>query len=106
MILATKVSVMGKEITKEFLFWNLWLPMNCYNSFFKKKKEHLVTYKSGFIKTQIDYFLIRVNNRRLCNDYKVISHEYLGILLRKEFGADRGCRYNVGCNGRMYLKGG
>jgi len=48
------------------------------NSFSKKKEDHLVTFKSGSIKTQIDYFLIRVDNRRLCKDCKVIPSEYLG----------------------------
>ena len=37
-----------------------------------------MTFKSDFIKTQIDYFLIRADNRRLCKDYKVIPSEYLG----------------------------
>jgi len=29
------------------------------NSYFKKKEDHLVTFKSGSLETQIDYFLIR-----------------------------------------------
>ena len=29
------------------------------NSYFKKKDDHLVTFKSGSTKTQIDYFLIK-----------------------------------------------
>jgi len=41
------------------------------NSYFKKKEDHLVTFKSGAMKTQIDFFLIRVHNRRMCIDYKV-----------------------------------
>ena len=48
------------------------------NSFFKKKDDHLVTFKSGSISTQIDYFLSRVDNRRFCKDCKVIPSEYLG----------------------------
>jgi len=48
------------------------------NSFFKKKEDHLVIFKSASIKTQIDYFLIRANNRRVCKDRKVIASEYLG----------------------------
>jgi len=35
------------------------------NSYFKKKEEHLITFKSGNTRTQIDYFLIRTNSRRL-----------------------------------------
>ena len=38
------------------------------NSFFKKKEDHLVTFKSGSVKTQIDYFLMRVDSQRFCKD--------------------------------------
>ena len=37
-----------------------------------------MTFRSGFIKIQIDYFLIRVYNRKSCKDCKVIPTEYLG----------------------------
>ena len=47
------------------------------NSYFKKKEEHLITFKRGNTKTQIDYFLMRANSRRLCRDCKVISNECL-----------------------------
>ena len=46
------------------------------NSYFKKKEEHLVTFKSENIRTQINYFLMR-DSRRLCRDYKVIPSECL-----------------------------
>jgi len=48
------------------------------NSFSKKEGDHLVTFKSGSLRTQIDYFLIRENIRRLCKDSKLITSEYLG----------------------------
>ena len=48
------------------------------NSLFKKKDEHLVTFRSGSCRTQIDYFLIRANHRRECKDCKVIPSEWLG----------------------------
>jgi len=47
------------------------------NSLFKKKEEHLVTFRSGSCRTQIDYFFIRTNHKRLCNDCKVIPSECL-----------------------------
>ena len=47
------------------------------NSYFNKKEDHFLTFKSGSIKTQIDYFLIMANNRRLFKDCKVIPSEYL-----------------------------
>ena len=48
------------------------------NSFFKKKEDHLVTFRSSPIKNQIDYFLIRADSRRLYKDCKMIPNEYLG----------------------------
>jgi len=62
------VSVLGFAVAYELLV---------VNSYFKKNKDHLVTFKSGPNKRQIDYFLIRVANRRLCKDCKVIPSEYL-----------------------------
>jgi len=47
------------------------------NSYFKKKDEHLITFKSGSTKTQIDYFLMRSNDRRMCRDCKVLPSECL-----------------------------
>jgi len=31
------------------------------NSYFRKRDKHLITFKSGSVRTQIDYFLIRAN---------------------------------------------
>ena len=42
------------------------------NSFFKKKEDHLVTFKSSSCKTQIDYFLTRKEYRRSCKDLSLI----------------------------------
>ena len=43
--------------------------LSIVNPYFKKKDEHLVAFKSGSIRTQIDYFLLRPNSRRMCKDY-------------------------------------
>ena len=48
------------------------------NSLFKKREDHLVTFRSESCKTQINFFLIRANHRRLCKNCKVIPSEYLG----------------------------
>jgi len=48
------------------------------NSFFKKNEDHLVMFKSGSVKTQIDYFLTRAGSRRFCKDCKVIPSKYIG----------------------------
>jgi len=42
------------------------------NSLFKKKENHLITFRSGNLKSQIDYFLIRKNHRNMCEDCKVL----------------------------------
>jgi len=42
--------------------------LSIVNSYFRKREEHLVTYRSGSARTQIDYFLMRVNSRRWCTD--------------------------------------
>ncbi|XP_057518018.1 uncharacterized protein LOC130798940 [Amaranthus tricolor] len=41
------------------------------NSIFKKKDEHLTTYKSGGHATQLDYFLVRKGDRASCLDCKM-----------------------------------
>ena len=48
------------------------------NSLFKKKVDHLVTFRSGNAETQIDFFLTRVGTRGLCKDCKVIPSEQMG----------------------------
>ncbi|XP_009798634.1 uncharacterized protein [Nicotiana sylvestris] len=47
------------------------------NSSFLKKEEHLVTFQSSAVKTQIDYLLLRRCDRGLCKDCKVIPGETL-----------------------------
>ena len=42
------------------------------NSIFRKKDEHLITYKSGGHATQIDYCLVRKVDRSSCLDCKVV----------------------------------
>ena len=45
------------------------------NTFFKKRDSHLVTYESGSAKTQVDYCLVRKDQRKLLKDIKVIPSE-------------------------------
>ena len=45
------------------------------NTCFKKKDSHLVTFESGLARTQIDYFLLRQNQRKYLCDVKVIPSE-------------------------------
>ena len=51
--------------------------LSIVNSYFRKKEEHLVTFKRGNTRTQIDYFLVRENSRRLCKDCKMLPSECL-----------------------------
>lgn len=47
------------------------------NTFFKKRDEHLITFKSGSNRSQIDYFLVRGAYCLVCKDCKVIPGECL-----------------------------
>ena len=47
------------------------------NTCFRKREEHLITYKSGASCSQIDFFLIRKTDRKICLDCKVIPGEGL-----------------------------
>jgi len=38
--------------------------LSIVNSYFRKREEHLITFKSGSARTQIDYFLMRAISRR------------------------------------------
>ena len=51
--------------------------LSIVNSYFRKREEHLVTFKSGSVRMQIDCFLVRANSRRWCGDYKVLPSECL-----------------------------
>ena len=47
------------------------------NTLFKKRASHLVTYETGPSKTQVDYFLVR-SNQKLLKDRKALpSDDYL-----------------------------
>jgi len=41
------------------------------NTYFGKREEHYVTYKSGRNKSQIDNFMVRRDNAKQCKDCKV-----------------------------------
>jgi len=69
---------LGKETVVGWHFWTFLFDLTIVNSLFKKKEEHLVTFRSGSCRTQIDYFLIRTNHKRLCKDCEVIPSECLG----------------------------
>ena len=48
------------------------------NTYFKKKDEHRVTYKSGGKSTQVDYVMCRKRNLKKMCDCKVILNECVG----------------------------
>ncbi|XP_057523856.1 uncharacterized protein LOC130803670 [Amaranthus tricolor] len=59
------------------------------NFIFRKKDEHLITYKSGGHATQVDYFLVRKGDRASCLDCKVVlgtemptQHRLLVVVFR------------------------
>ena len=47
------------------------------NTCFKKRDEHLITYKSGMTSSQIDFFLLRRVDRKFCINCKIIPGESL-----------------------------
>ncbi|KAL5190235.1 LINE-1 retrotransposable element ORF2 protein [Glycine soja] len=53
------------------------LDLSIANTWFKKREEHLITYKSGGTCSQIDFFLIRKSDRKYCLNCKVIPGESL-----------------------------
>ena len=51
------------------------LDLAIVNTYFKKKEEHRVTYKSGGKSTQVDYVMCRRRNLKEICDCKVILNE-------------------------------
>ena len=49
------------------------------NTYFKKRHEHLITFKSRSNKNQIDFFLTRKVDKIACKDCKVILGESLTL---------------------------
>ena len=49
--------------------------MTILNTMFKKRRNHLITYKSGGNGAQIDYIMVRKEDRKLLMDCKVITGE-------------------------------
>ncbi|KAL5139739.1 LINE-1 retrotransposable element ORF2 protein [Glycine soja] len=62
---------------KSILEFSEALDLSIANTWFKKREEHLITYKSGETCFQIDFFLIRKSDRKYCLNCKVIPGESL-----------------------------
>ncbi|XP_020233683.1 craniofacial development protein 2-like [Cajanus cajan] len=62
---------------KTILDFSLAFDLTIVNTCFKKREEHLITYKSGMVCSQIDFFLVRKSDRKFCMDCKVIPGESL-----------------------------
>ena len=61
------------------LEYALALDLAIGNTLFKKRKSHLVTYKSGGAATQIDFILFRKSMCRNILDVKVIPGEKVAL---------------------------
>lgn len=61
----------GTSILKFALKYNLCIS----NAYFEKKEEHLFTFESEGNKSQIDFFILKKNDRLFCKNYKVIPGE-------------------------------
>ena len=55
------------------------LDINAVNTTFKKKEEHLITFKSGNHASQIDYILVRKECRRKVKNCKVFPLEAVTV---------------------------
>ncbi|KAK3565343.1 hypothetical protein QTP86_006571 [Hemibagrus guttatus] len=51
------------------------MDMAVVNTYFQKREEHRVTYKSGGRRTQVDYILCRIGNLKEISDCKVVVGE-------------------------------
>jgi hypothetical protein len=60
------------------------------NTFFRKKKSHLITFNSGQHSSQIDFVLTRREERSNCMDCKVISGEC--VVTQHNFSGMRSAR--------------
>ena len=65
------------EAGKSILDFALASDLVVANTMYKKREEHLITFKSGSVKSQINYFSVRKVDRLKCNDCKVIPEESL-----------------------------
>ena len=72
--------VWSREINAEgkpILDFSSAFDLTIANTCFRKREEHLITDKSGVSCSQIDFFLIRKSDRKICLDCKVIPGESL-----------------------------
>jgi hypothetical protein len=73
----------GEEILKFAISYDLMVA----NTFFRKKKSHLITFNSGQHSSQIDFVLTRREDRPNCMDCKIIPGERV-VTQHKFFVAD------------------
>ena len=64
----------NKERSMVVDFWKR-MDLAIVNTYFKKKDEHRVTYKSGGKSTQVDYVMCRRGNQKEMCDFKVILNK-------------------------------
>ena len=65
----------GNKVGEHILEFTVAHNLAVGNSYFTKKDNHLITYQSRGISTQIDYNLARRSNFRLVRDIKIIPGE-------------------------------
>jgi hypothetical protein len=68
-----EANVEGKSILDFSSAFDLTITNTC----FRKREEHLITYRSGVSCSQIDFFLFRKSDMKICLDCKVIHEESL-----------------------------
>jgi hypothetical protein len=61
----------GEDVLNFVLAYDLLIA----NTLFRKRETHLVTFRSGQHSSQIDFILVRREDRRACLDCKVLPKE-------------------------------
>ncbi|QHO29329.1 Craniofacial development protein [Arachis hypogaea] len=67
------INAEGKSILDFSSTFNILIANTC----FKKRDKHIITYKSGMTRSQIDFFLLRRVDQKFCINCKIIPGESL-----------------------------
>ncbi|ONM20364.1 hypothetical protein ZEAMMB73_Zm00001d005126 [Zea mays] len=76
----------GEEILNFALAYDMFIT----NTFFRKRKSHLVTFSSGQHTSQIDFVFLRKEDRHACLDCKVIPGECVERVIKEGPWAEEG----------------
>lgn len=71
-----EIRVLKRGIKEEEIFWRFRIIKFRYcKYFFKGSDENIITYKSGGIKSKVDYFLVKKLILKECKELKVVPRK-------------------------------